>query len=139
MRNTRDEGVHFRATSSDNVIQRSFVHDTGTEQPQYGEGVYFGSAESNWDKYGDTPGQPDRSDRNQSLDNRLGPAAARQAVRRPAQRGLPGQHGGQRRGGLLRRGADRLTGCFAGGPGCGPGPPFASVEHRSGYRKGPVR
>ncbi|MEV0088428.1 right-handed parallel beta-helix repeat-containing protein [Saccharopolyspora sp. NPDC050642] len=33
VRNTRDEGVHFRATSSDNVIQRSFVHDTGTEQP----------------------------------------------------------------------------------------------------------
>ncbi|SDW02935.1 hypothetical protein SAMN05216215_100112 [Saccharopolyspora shandongensis] len=42
MRNTRDEGVYFRATSSDNVIQRSFVHDTGTEQPQFGEGVYFG-------------------------------------------------------------------------------------------------
>ncbi|WP_093259865.1 hypothetical protein [Saccharopolyspora shandongensis] len=42
VRNTRDEGVYFRATSSDNVIQRSFVHDTGTEQPQFGEGVYFG-------------------------------------------------------------------------------------------------
>ncbi|MER6987495.1 right-handed parallel beta-helix repeat-containing protein [Saccharopolyspora hirsuta] len=73
VREIADEGVHFRAASSDNVIQNSYVHNTGTEQPQYGEGLYFGSAESNWDKYGDTPGQPDRSDRNRALDNRLGP------------------------------------------------------------------
>lgn len=47
-----DEGVHFRACSSDGVLRDSFVHDTGIESPQFGEGVYVGSASSNWDKYG---------------------------------------------------------------------------------------
>ncbi len=46
-----DEGVHFRACSSDGVLRNSFVHDTGRNSPQYGEGVYVGSATSNWDKY----------------------------------------------------------------------------------------
>jgi hypothetical protein len=27
------------------------VHDTGRNSAQYGEGVYVGSANSNWDKY----------------------------------------------------------------------------------------
>jgi hypothetical protein len=46
-----DEGVHFRACSSDGVLRNSFIHDTGRNSPQYGEGVYVGSATSNWDKY----------------------------------------------------------------------------------------
>ena len=46
-----DEGVHFRTCSSDGVLQNSFVHDTGRNSPQYGEGVYVGSANSNWSKY----------------------------------------------------------------------------------------
>ena len=29
----------------------SFIHDTGRNSPQYGEGVYVGSANSNWSKY----------------------------------------------------------------------------------------
>jgi Right handed beta helix region len=43
-----DEGVHFRTCSSDGVLRNSFVHDTGRDSPQYGEGVYVGSANSNW-------------------------------------------------------------------------------------------
>lgn len=45
------EGVHFRACSSDGVLQNSYVHDTGRTSPQYGEGVYVGSARSNWSQY----------------------------------------------------------------------------------------
>ena len=46
-----DEGVHFRACSSDGVLRNSYVHHTGRNSPQYGEGVYVGSANSNWSKY----------------------------------------------------------------------------------------
>lgn len=46
-----DEGVHFRKCSSDGVLRNSYVHDTGRNSPQYGEGVYVGSANSNWSDY----------------------------------------------------------------------------------------
>jgi hypothetical protein len=46
-----DEAVHFRACSSDGVLRNSFLHDTGRDGAQYGEGVYVGSASSNWSKY----------------------------------------------------------------------------------------
>ena len=45
------EGVHFRSCSSDGVLRNSFVHDTGRTSAQYGEGVYVGSANSNWSQY----------------------------------------------------------------------------------------
>lgn len=63
---TGDEAVHFRAGSSDNTIQHSVVHDTGRVQPQYGEGVYVGSAKSNWKRF--SGGGPDLSMRNRVLD-----------------------------------------------------------------------
>jgi hypothetical protein len=46
-----DEGVHFRSCSSDGVLRRSSIHDTGRNSPQYGEGVYVGSANSNWSSF----------------------------------------------------------------------------------------
>jgi hypothetical protein len=46
-----DEAVHFRTCSSDGVLRNSHIHDTGRNSAQYGEGVYVGSANSNWDKY----------------------------------------------------------------------------------------
>jgi hypothetical protein len=64
---TGDEAVHFRAASSDNTVQRSTIHDTGLVQPQYGEGVYVGSAKSNWKKV--SGGQPDLSMRNRVVGN----------------------------------------------------------------------
>jgi hypothetical protein len=45
------EGVHFRTCSSDGVLRNSYVHDTGRTSAQYGEGVYVGSANSNWSQY----------------------------------------------------------------------------------------
>jgi len=69
-----DEGIHFRTSSSDNILRNSSVHDTGTKQPGFGEGVYLGSAVSNWPKFGEDGGDsPDRSDRNQVIDNEIGP------------------------------------------------------------------
>ena len=76
---TGAEAVHFRSSSSDNVVKNSAIHDTGTKQPQYGEAIYFGSAKSNWSKYGENGG-PDRSDRNQALDNTIGPNVRAEGV-----------------------------------------------------------
>ncbi len=68
------EGIHLRTSSSDNVVQNSFVHDTGKTDPGFGEGLYFGSAISNWDKFGTNNGTgPDRSDRNQAVTDKFGP------------------------------------------------------------------
>src|SRR5262249_16192643 len=43
-----EEAVHFRLSSSTNVIQESQIHDTGLLTPGVGEGVYIGSAVSHW-------------------------------------------------------------------------------------------
>ncbi|GAB2449912.1 hypothetical protein HD599_002136 [Conyzicola lurida] len=57
------EGVHFRANSSDGILANSLVHDTGLTKPQFGEGVYIGSAQSNWSGVTGSATTPDRSDR----------------------------------------------------------------------------
>lgn len=46
--NTGMEGVHFRTGSVNGKITNSTIHDTGKKTPAYGEGVYVGSAKSNW-------------------------------------------------------------------------------------------
>ena len=74
-----DEGVHFRRSSSDGVIRNSTVEYTGTVQPAYGEGVYLGSANSNWACHGNSGGV-DRSDRVQVLDNHIGPYVAAEHI-----------------------------------------------------------
>src|SRR5664279_5488262 len=68
------EGVHFRAFSSDNLLTNSTVDITGVDSPNYGEGVYIGSARSNWETY--TGGAPDNSDRNQIVNNTITDTAA---------------------------------------------------------------
>jgi nitrous oxidase accessory protein NosD len=57
-----DEGIHLRTHSSDNAVVGNTIRDTGLRKPKFGEGVYVGSAESNWCQLTDC--QPDRSDRN---------------------------------------------------------------------------
>jgi hypothetical protein len=64
------EGVHFRSSSSDNRLEGSDVHHTGRVNAGFGEGVYIGSAISNWGKYGNSGGM-DRSDRNVITGNRI--------------------------------------------------------------------
>lgn len=73
------EGVHFRSGSDHGVIKNSSVHDTGTTHPNYGEGVYIGSANSNWDQYAGPTGV-DASDYVQVLDNTIGPNVAAEGI-----------------------------------------------------------
>ena len=59
---TGDEAIHLRNFSTDNIVRNNTVSDTGHRKPKYGEGIYIGSAESNWC---DVSGcAPDASDRN---------------------------------------------------------------------------
>ena len=79
VRNIGDEGVHFRKGSADGLIENSYVHDTGQNQPDYGEGVYIGSAKSNWDCYAGSSGV-DASDDVQVVGNRIGPNVAAEGL-----------------------------------------------------------
>lgn len=74
-----EEAVHFRRSSSDGVIRNSRITDTGLVQQGYGEGVYIGSAGSNWPCHGNSGGV-DRGDRVQVLDNRIGPNIAAEPI-----------------------------------------------------------
>lgn len=65
------EAVHFRQNSSDGEILDSEIHDTGLSQPAYGEGVYAGSATSNWASIMGSSSEPDRSDRVLIKNNRI--------------------------------------------------------------------
>ena len=57
-----DEGIHLRNGSSDNQVLDNTVSETGLRKPKFGEGIYIGTAESNWC---DVSGcEPDASDRN---------------------------------------------------------------------------
>ena len=59
---TGDEAIHLRTHSTDNVVSRNTISDTGHRRDKFGEGVYIGSAVSNWCTYTDC--EADRSDRN---------------------------------------------------------------------------
>ncbi|ANZ43180.1 peptide ABC transporter substrate-binding protein [Lentzea guizhouensis] len=72
VRTTDEEGVHFRRSSADGVIKNSTITDAGVVTKAYGEGVYIGSANSNWKCHGNSGGV-DRSDRVSVLGNRIGP------------------------------------------------------------------
>jgi chitodextrinase len=74
-----EEAVHFRRSSADGVIRNSMITDTGLVQQGYGEGVYIGSAGSNWACHGNSGGV-DRSDRVQVIGNRIGPNIAAEPI-----------------------------------------------------------
>jgi hypothetical protein len=57
-----DEAIHLRAASTDNQVLRNTISDTGLRKPKFGEGIYIGTAESNWCDISDC--EPDASDRN---------------------------------------------------------------------------
>nr|WP_225311965.1 right-handed parallel beta-helix repeat-containing protein [Microbispora cellulosiformans] len=57
-----DEAIHLRNFSSDNTVQYNTVYATGLRREKFGEGVYLGTAESNWASF--SGGKMDRSDRN---------------------------------------------------------------------------
>lgn len=57
-----DEALHLRRASSDNLVRGNVIQRAGLRTPAIGEGIYVGSAQSNWCEL--TSCQPDRSDRN---------------------------------------------------------------------------
>jgi hypothetical protein len=57
-----DEALHLRRGSSDNLVRGNTIQRAGLRTPAVGEGVYVGSAQSNWCEL--TACAPDRSDRN---------------------------------------------------------------------------
>jgi hypothetical protein len=57
-----DEAIHLREFSDDNLVLNNTVRDTGSLNPKFGEGVYIGTAQSNWCTYTDC--QQDHSDNN---------------------------------------------------------------------------
>lgn len=70
--NVRDEGVHFRSSSSSNVLRNCLIRDTGRLKPGFGEAVYVGSHE------GDRSG--DRSNNNRIGGCQLGPGVTAEAI-----------------------------------------------------------
>ncbi len=79
VRGIEEEGIRLRRNSADNIVQNSVVRDTGLGgRTGYGEGIYLGSAVSDWDRY--TAGQPDRSNRNRILGNTIGPNVRGEAI-----------------------------------------------------------
>lgn len=64
-----EEAVHLRTGSSRNVLQGLQISGAGLRTSDRGEGIYIGSAQSNWCKLTDC--EPDRSDDNQLIDNRI--------------------------------------------------------------------
>jgi hypothetical protein len=69
-----DEAVHLRANSTFNVVRGLTVRNTGLHKAKFGEGIYVGSANSNWDDV--TGGAPDRSDHNFLLGNTISQTTA---------------------------------------------------------------
>jgi hypothetical protein len=70
------EAVHFRTDSADSAILDSDIHDTGLDQPSFGEGIYVGSANSNWGTVMGSASTPDRSDRVEIRNNRISRTSA---------------------------------------------------------------
>ncbi|WP_250284737.1 right-handed parallel beta-helix repeat-containing protein [Frankia sp. CiP1_Cm_nod2] len=62
-----DEAIHLRSFSSDNLVTGNVIRNTGNRSEKFGEGIYVGSASSNWCKYSDC--RPDNSDRNSVIGN----------------------------------------------------------------------
>ncbi len=66
-----EEAIHLRKFSCHNIIQNCKITKTGLKTADYGEGVYIGTAVSNWAKY--TNGVEDKSDSNIVINNTIGP------------------------------------------------------------------
>lgn len=76
-----EEAIHLRTGSSDNTVRNCTISDTGLRRETFGEGVYIGSAVSNWHLTG---GQPDRSDRNLVEHNTISNTTAEPSTSRKA-------------------------------------------------------
>jgi hypothetical protein len=64
-----DEAIHLRRFSSENRVVGNTVAGAGLRKPKFGEGIYIGTAESNW--CGISSCEPDKSDRNEIRENTI--------------------------------------------------------------------
>lgn len=64
-----DEAIHLRKFSTDNRVIGNTISNTGLRRPKFGEGIYIGTAESNWCEISNC--EPDRSDRNEIEGNTI--------------------------------------------------------------------
>lgn len=78
VRNNGNSGIHLRTHTSYSVVKNCFIDSAGMENPSFGEGIYIGSAYSNWCTY--TNCDPDTSNYNQVLNNVFGSAIAAENV-----------------------------------------------------------
>jgi hypothetical protein len=62
-----DEAVHLRTDTTRSVVRGLTIGQTGLRKPKFGEGVYIGTAESNWCKV--SACRQDQSNGNYVLDN----------------------------------------------------------------------
>lgn len=62
-----DEAIHLRRASTDTLVTGNAISDTGLRRPKFGEGVYVGTAESNFCDISDC--EPDASHRNRVVAN----------------------------------------------------------------------
>ena len=76
--NIGEEAIHLRKFSSNNIIRNTEITNTGLKTPDYGEGIYIGSAKSNWATY--TNGQPDLCDSNLVENNMIGPGITAECI-----------------------------------------------------------
>ncbi|MGI3779380.1 MAG: right-handed parallel beta-helix repeat-containing protein, partial [Janthinobacterium lividum] len=60
--NIGDEAIHLKNETSDSTVIGNSISTTGLNSPNYGEGVYIGTAQGNWCLYNNCA--PDTSDRN---------------------------------------------------------------------------
>jgi len=66
-----EEAIHLRKFSKYNTVRNCIVYQAGLKTPDYGEGIYIGTAVSNWPKY--TNGKEDKCDSNLVVNNKVGP------------------------------------------------------------------
>ena len=64
-----DEAIHLRRGSTDNLVVGNQVDETGLRRSKFGEGIYVGTARSNWCEISGC--SPDHSDRNVIRGNRI--------------------------------------------------------------------
>ncbi|HEY5832681.1 right-handed parallel beta-helix repeat-containing protein [Streptomyces sp.] len=69
-----DEAIHLRKFSSDNVVRDNTISTTGLRRDKFGEGVYIGSAKSNWCTNSDC--KPDASNNNVVIGNHISATTA---------------------------------------------------------------
>ena len=74
--NTGHEAVHVRSNSVGVIIRNSTIHHAGVTNVDYGEGVYVGTAKSNWSSIMGSSSTPDRSDRVLIENNRISDTTA---------------------------------------------------------------